>query len=553
MKIERPVKIGSSIALALALASCAADPPPAPVLSVSVALKALDFTWSPAAGAERYELVLDLEEGAEPSRVALGPGQTRYTQEIAVHRVDWASASARLDACNEAGCSSSALVTLAGRSTEAVGYFKATQPRESDWFGVSAAISADGRTLAIGAGSVSGYTAEGRVYAFTRDSGGWGQAVTVRGRPKASNDGFGGSVALSSTGQTLVVGAPLDYAGAETHMTPSGAVYVFERIGGAWREVAYLKASNAQAWDMFGQAVAIDASGSRLAVGAPQRDGDVPGVPGGGWNSGMVYVFVRQGDAWSEEAHLGALPTARQDARFGEAVAISGDGNTMIVGAPYDSLDLSGHWGAAYTYRRAAGSWAPLAPLAPAVQGTRSEFGSAVAVSDDGATLAVGAPSQTVDGEGTAPQIDMAGAVHVFELGASGNTWNRQAQLKAPSADPGDLFGLALALSGDGNTVAVGARCEDAASTGIGGPQGNNAEDSGAAYVWTRRSGVWTRRAYVKASNTGERDAFGWSLGLSRDGGSLAVGAAWERSASRGIGGNQADDSLLDAGAVYLY
>ncbi len=74
---------------------------------------------------------------------------------------------------------------------------------------------------------------------------------------------------------------------------------------------------------------------------------------------------------------------------------------------------------------------------------------------------------------------------------------------------------------------------------------------AGAAYVFTRSGSIWSQQDYVKASNTGAFDHFGISVALSADGSALAVGAHDED--SNGIGGNQADNSALNAGAVYIY
>jgi len=136
----------------------------------------------------------------------------------------------------------------------------------------------------------------------------------------------------------------------------------------------------------------------------------------------------------------------------------------------------------------------------------------------------------------------------------SGTTWVQQAYVKASNTGPGDLFGYSVALSGDGSTLAVGAYLEDSAATGIGGNQTSNAAaDAGAVYVFTRSSGAWSQQAYVKASNTGSSDVFGCSVALSGDGSTLAVGAYSEGSSATHLGGNQADDSTLDAGATYVF
>jgi cysteine-rich repeat protein len=105
---------------------------------------------------------------------------------------------------------------------------------------------------------------------------------------------------------------------------------------------------------------------------------------------------------------------------------------------------------------------------------------------------------------------------------------------KASNTGANDALGRSVALSGDGNTLAVGAWFEDSSATGIGGDQASDtAGNAGAVYVFARNGGVWTQQAYVKASNTGADDHFGWSVALSGDGRTLAVGADAVKVAAR--------------------
>src|SRR5690606_18167910 len=107
----------------------------------------------------------------------------------------------------------------------------------------------------------------------------------------------------------------------------------------------------------------------------------------------------------------------------------------------------------------------------------------------------------------------------------------------------GDQFGWSVALSADGSTLAVGAYLEDSAATGVNGDQANDtAGNSGAVYVFTRSGAIWSQQAYLKASNTGPSDFFGYRVALSADGSTLAVGAYLEDSAATGVDGDQADN-----------
>ncbi|MBZ5709398.1 FG-GAP repeat protein [Nannocystis pusilla] len=132
--------------------------------------------------------------------------------------------------------------------------------------------------------------------------------------------------------------------------------------------------------------------------------------------------------------------------------------------------------------------------------------------------------------------------------------WSQQAYVKASNTEQNDFFGQSVALSADGHTLAVGASGESSCATGVGGDQTDDAcSAAGAVYVFTRTEGVWFQRAYVKASNPGGGDEFGQSVALSADGHTLAVGALQEASNATGIDGEQADDSLLAAGAAYAF
>ena len=183
-------------------------------------------------------------------------------------------------------------------------------------------------------------------------------------------------------------------------------------------------------------------------------------------------------------------------------------------------------------------------------------FGSSVAISADGSTLAVGAVFEAsvvtgIDGNQGNNSAINSGAVYVFTR--SGMTWSQQAYVKASNTGTGDQFGHSVTLSADGSTLAVGAIAEASSATGVGGNQtNNNAGGSGAVYVFARSGTTWSQEAYVKASlaTPGE---FGHSVALSPDGSTLAVGAIRELSAATGINGNQANYSAMYAGAVYVF
>ena len=132
----------------------------------------------------------------------------------------------------------------------------------------------------------------------------------------------------------------------------------------------------------------------------------------------------------------------------------------------------------------------------------------------------------------------------------SGTVWTQQAYLKASSPDADDNFGISVAVSGD--TVVIGVNCEDSSSTGVNeNSDDNSGYDSGAAYVFVRSGTSWSQQAYLKASNAEAGDNFGLSVAVSGD--TVVIGAPFEDSKATGVNGDQADNSIDDPGAAYVF
>lgn len=242
-------------------------------------------------------------------------------------------------------------------------YLKASNTDQNDNFGWSVGVSGD--TAVVGAfreasnstgvdgdqGNDSA-TQAGAAYVFGRSGTTWTQQAYLKASNTRNGDVFGYSVAAS--GDTVVVGAPIQSAG--------GAAYVFVRGAASWFQQAYLTASNAQVNDQFGRAVAI--SGNLIVSGAIEEDSAASGVNGDEADNsltgaGAAYVFVRSGGTWSQHTYLKASNPGFDDS-FGQAVAVSTD--TVIVGAFNESSSATGvngnqaddsafHAGAAYVFR----------------------------------------------------------------------------------------------------------------------------------------------------------------------------------------------------------
>ena len=505
------------------------DLPAVPTLNLAFSsIKQFDFSWAPALGATYYQL----EQSREPGEPFAQLGGDIMGQSIShpmpLHlRPD---ASYRLRACNMLGCRNSTVVPVASSMAEAVGYFKASNTDSNDFFGYDVALSADGHTLAVSA--------------LGEDS--------------------------NATG---VDGDQTNDSAAE-----SGAAYVFVQDGvGAWSQQAYVKASNSGSNDQFGHRIALSADGNTLAVGASAEDSSATGINGNQaddsvTNSGAVYVFTRDGmGSWSQQAYVKASNSGQNDS-FGYSVALSGDGHTLAVSAAYESSSATGidgnqaddslpASGAVYVFTRdGMGAWSQQAYVKASNTGENDWFGYSVALSEDGHTLAVGANQEAssatgIDGDQANDALPFSGAVYVYARDVMTMQWSQQAYVKASNTDLGDWFGYSVALSADGNTLAVGAEQEDSGALDVDGDESDNGTvRAGAAYVFTRDTMTtqWSQQAYVKASNSGQDDFFGDDLALSADGNILAVGARNENSNATGINGDQVDDTVFGAGAVYV-
>ena len=379
----------------------------------------------------------------------------------------------------------------------------------------------------------------------------WSQQAYLKASNAEAGDQFGTDVDISV--DTIVVGANQEASastgvnGTETNNSAAnaGAAYVFTRSGTTWTQQAYLKASNTDAGDSFGTYVAV--SGDTAVIAAPGEASNATGVNGTETNnsaasSGAAYVFTRSGTDWSQQAYLKASNTEAGD-QF-DYVAVSGD--TIVVGAPSEDSNATGingnqadnsaaNAGAAYVFTRTGTVWSQQAYLKASNTDAGDQFGFWTAVSND--TVVVTAPSEAsnamgVNGNQADNSAANAGAAYVFTR--SGTVWSQQAYLKASNTAAGDYFGSLASVSGD--IVVVGAQYEASAATGVNGNQADNsAVNSGAAYVFTRSGTAWSQDAYLKASNSGANDEFGfWTAASGR---TVVLGAPYEDSNATGIGG----------------
>jgi len=487
----------------------------------------------------------------------------------------------------------------ANEITNMIGYFKASNTGEEDYFGYSIALSGDGSTLAIGANeednNVSGIVTDGSetsdstkanisgaVYLFNNDSGKWVQTAYVKASNTGANDRFGSTVALNNDGSVLAVSATgedndatgIDVTGSEVSgnndVINSGAVYIFTNESSSWQQTTYIKASKIKRDDDFGNSIALSGDGYTLAVGVADEDSDLVGVvtdgsettsTGAENNSGAVYLYTyaTSTDSWSQAAYIKASNTGASD-KFGNSVALDADGSTLAVGAYLEDNSEAGissngietsetseteDSGAVYLFSNDSGSWLQTAYVKASNPDPDDEFGYSVALSGDGNTLAVSAIKEdnTVTGiltdnsesTETSSLVD-SGAVYLFK---KVSTWSQAAYIKPTNSDTGDFFGASLALNHDGNTLAVGAYLEDNSEAGIFNDNSETLEmsslDNSGAVYLFKNTSTWSQVAYIKASNTDINDMFGEHVALSNDGNTLAISALGDDNSAIGI------------------
>lgn len=565
---------------------CTDNVPDAPTLTLTRNVKRNSLSWTRPARAGYYNLYRTHDTDDDYQLVTTSLMVDNYADDIAVHLENWAHLRYRVEACNSAGCTSSAPV-VASSSIPSIGYLKASNTSEETWFGLYTAVSGDGNTIVIASPRESSGTdgingpqdnqnapQSGAVYVFVRDpaTSNWSQQAYIKAANSFTGLGFGMTgLTLSHDGSTLAVSA-------EAYPSPgpeAGAVYVFARNGTSWTEQALLQPSNIRLSAQFGYSLGLSADGNSLFVGSPGEASFATGVGPpqtdmNGSNSGAAYLFTRSGGTWTESGYF-KMSTNQTSASFGTSVAISADASTLAVGAPNEHSDGTGingtegnynnqGSGAVYVFVRSGNTWVQQAYVkspTPMLQTQGDHLGTALALSGNGNTLVVTATGEDSDardvgGDQVNNDATDSGAAYVYTR--VGGFWGYQAFLKASNTDALDEFGFAIDISDDGNTVAVSTRLEDGGARGVGGdPFNNDVFTTGAVYLFRRTGNTWAPGNYVHSSNSDLGDLFGTSIGLSADGETLVVGAYGEASNATGFNGDQDDNSSDASGAAYIF
>jgi hypothetical protein len=439
-----------------------------------------------------------------------------------------------------------ALVCLSGPAGAAAIFGDDAQ--EDAGFGRSIALSADGRIALVGApyATVAGQTGAGVAYVYAKGAAGWTilQKLTAQINEGASDvekyAQFGYSVALSSDGNTALIGAD---SATVSGQTDAGAAYVYTHGADGWTILQKLTAQtnggdDASPRGHFGMAVALTANGDTAAVGAL---GANAGAANG---AGAAYLYNRTGTTWQISQKLTAQNTDGSDdsasgAAFGDAVALSADGGALLVGAYFAESEA----GAAYVYKPWTDGWRIWQKLTAQTGSGKNDsepgagFGASVALNSNGTAALISAWKATVAGQ---PE---AGAAYVYRMIKDKHgmeTWKIQQKLVAQTANG----------KNDASAYAQFGKCALAGNTALIGAQQAGVDDlaeAGAAYVYQYQDKRWRIRQKLTAqTDSGASDVeanarFGVTA-LSANGATAFVGASGATASGKS-----------KAGAVYAF
>jgi len=298
-------------------------------------------------------------------------------------------------------------------------------------FGASVALSADGNTALIGEPSAT--ARPGSAWVFRRTGTGpgaeWTKAMTLAGEGVPGEGRFGKSVALSADGATALIGDP-------SASSQRGGAWVFALSSTSSTVQGKLTDAEAAHFDHAGRSVALSGDGSTALIG----------VPGANEYTGAALVFTRAGETWNRDAGELTGEGEAGQGRFGKSVALSGDGETALVGAPSDDENVGAAWG----FAREGGTFAPQSGKLAGAAAVGGHLGTSVALSGDGSVALIGVPREGTGGE-------------VAQYAHSGATWTKRPEQLAGAGEGGrGWLGAAVALSSEGSVAAVGAPHDNA-------------------------------------------------------------------------------------------
>jgi len=340
--------------------------------------------------------------------------------------------------------------------------------------------------------------------------------------------------------------------------TASDTVFTDETLDQA---IGYVKAPNTDSDHEFGGTFKVSGDGQTMVVGLYNDESVATGINGdsadrSGADIGAVIVYRKINDQWEYEAYLKSPVPASDAEEFGQAVAVSDDGDTIAVGVPReqslttDPTDNTGFDpGAVHVFERLETGWEQTDYIKAEIIKNAAEFGTDVALSGDGNYLAISAigdnsNSATINSGESDTSMPGAGSVHVYKKVLFGD-FEREAYLKPSDVGTAYSFGTQIDLSFDGSVLVANSPGSDSSDGSV--------TDVGGVFVFKRSASTWTEDAYLRDPTGVSSDNFGEKLSLSADGTRLAISNPRDSSSSAGIGGDETDTSMSNAGSVYVY
>lgn len=369
-------------------------------------------------------------------------------------------------------------------------------------FGYSIDMDSDGGYIVIGAPEPLGPAYEGKVYTFFGSSSSWTEKSILTYGGDAELNNYGNDVAISADANVLAVGRPRSYS------TNAGGIHIYKRYGFVWDEIAEVTPEDYEAFDYFGNAIALSPEGNILVGSAYLRAVNTV------TDKGAAYVYYIS-DGWEPitseeyvEQQNVTSDNVQEDDLFGQAVAIDyKSGKYLAVGAPGDNIEATDA-GAVFTYERYGEQWTAGTILYPDTTAAESEFGYALAMSEEGDQLLIACPGATVSGQTT------AGKVEYWERGSGG--WGRVETIEPPSAVTTNRFGNAISISKDGLTCIIGEELADPGATSA----------AGSAHIFTFDGTTWSLHTTLSHGAATINDYFGSEVFMNKDGTRAIISAA---------------------------
>lgn len=430
---------------------------------------------------------------------------------------------------NYQGTESVAIGAFAGVTSQAttIGYYPATFTTGtkvavgsgSNRFGANVAVSGDGLTMAVG-----GETYSSVVGVYILSAGVWTLQTTF--------SIIFGVVSLSEDGNTLAIGNMTDNSS-------QGSVSIYVRSGTTWTlqqkiiDTSITSLSGLSSVQTYqGASVSLSSDGNTVAFGAP--------CSAGGYG-GSFFIWTRTGTVWSREYTNTVYQTFNVAARMGSSISLSGDGSSVVVGAPFPSPLSTANIAHVY-FKSSPGTWQnDVKSLNSFWPVSASQFGASVAFSKDGTTVAVGAPSANTD----------RGATYLFKI--KGVTPSYIGVVQDTTSSTTAYQGCSVSLSSDGNVLAVGAKFDN----GIIGTV--------RTYKRTTLDSLFQFTSLLTPGNIIGTPYFGYSVSIDYKGTTLlaggptdnSVGAVWSFSPSYANGssvaiGSQAGSYKQGSGSIAL-